>query len=228
MGFKLGNVGTAVKGLGKTIKSEAGDVAKAAKTAANSIAHGGNVAKELGRVAKEVGDSFMDVGAASIGWAEMAGLRYGVKKYQFEVSPQLTRGSRLEGSDMEALKAKGFKGVVNLCAENDADTAPAAKVGMRSLHLPIIDNTAPTEAQMKQFLDFVTNPANQPAYVHCEAGQGRTGVSVAVYRMAVQGWPVEKAIAEGKSFGLRLPEHQEFLRQFSADLAAGKIAGYPK
>ena len=50
---------------------------------------------------------------------------------------------------------------------------------------------------MKDFLDFATNPKNSPCYVHCEAGKGRTGVASACYRMAVEGWPPEKAIAEG-------------------------------
>jgi protein-tyrosine phosphatase len=144
------------------------------------------------------------------------------------VSPTLTRGSRLDASQMDSLAKQGFKGVVNLCAENDNDTAPAAKSGLNSLHVPIIDNTTPTEGQMKQFLDFATNPANQPAYVHCEAGKGRTGVATAAYRMAVQGWPPDQAIAEAKKFGLALPNQIEFLQKFGTDLAAGKIAGYPK
>lgn len=93
--------------------------------------------------------------------------------------------------------------------------------------MKILDNSAPTQAQVKQFLDFATNPKNSPCYVHCQAGKGRTGVAVASYRMAVEGWPPEKAIAEAKKFGCALPDQLDFLKQFGADLAAGKIAGYP-
>ncbi len=225
---KLHSVASAAKGLGKVVKHEANEVANAAKNAAKSVSNGGSVSKAVGSVAGEVRDSFVDVGGAAIGQAEMLGLKYSVKKYQSQVSPTLTRGSRLEGSDMDALKAKGFKGVINLCAENDADTANAKRLGMNSLHEKIIDNTPPTNAQAKQILDFMTNPANQPVYVHCEAGQGRTGCAVAIYRMAVEGWSADKAIAEAKSMGMKVPEQIEFLRNFSADLAAGKIAGYPK
>ena len=73
-----------------------------------------------------------------------------------------------------------------------------------------------------------TNPKNSPCYVHCEAGKGRTGVAVASYRMAVEGWPPQKAIAEAAKFGCTLPTQVQFLEKFGADLGAGKIKGYPK
>lgn len=38
--------------------------------------------------------------------------------------------------------------------------------------------------------------AEQPLLVHCLHGSDRTGVVVAMYRMVVQDWPREKAIAE--------------------------------
>ena len=38
--------------------------------------------------------------------------------------------------------------------------------------------------------------AEEPLLVHCFHGADRTGVIVAMYRMIVQGWPREKAIAE--------------------------------
>lgn len=197
----------------------------------------GNVVREVKEEAGEAGhaaagaldtvkDDLFDVGGAAIGYAELAGLKYPVKGYEAPVSSQLSRGSRLSSdADYASLKARGFKGIVNLCAENDSDTAPAAKNGLASLHLKIIDNTPPTEGQMKQFLDFVK--ANQPAYVHCEAGQGRTGVAVACYRMAFQHYTPQQALAEAKQYGMQMPDQEQFILKFGADLAAGRIAGYP-
>ena len=144
---------------------------------------------EIARGANHVKDEFLQEAARAVGYSELAGLRYPVHHYSEQVSPDLTRGSRLEeASDYANLKAQGFKGIVDLTREGTADEKYAAKAGLHLDRIPIIDNTAPTMAQMKDFLDFVTNPSNQPAYVHCEAGQGRTGVMTAVYRMAVQGW----------------------------------------
>ena len=222
----MSKIGDVFKGVKNLAKYEAKEIADAAKQVGKAAKSGEGLGEALAGVGKEVGDAFVDGGGAAVGYAEIFGLKYPVKQYSSKVSDGLTRGSRLDDQGMADLKAKGFKGVVNLCAENDNDTPLAKKDGINSFHLPILDNTAPSEKQMKAFLDFAT--ANQPTYVHCEAGQGRTGCAVACYRMAVEGWPADKAIAEAKQFGMKLPDQVEFLQQFGTDLAAGKIEGYPK
>ena len=220
MTSKLGNVLHGIKDLAKYEAKEIKDGLKHKDAPKGS--------PEAGNVLKEIGDAFVDFGGAAIGFGEMGGLKYPVTQYEFKVSPELTRGSRLDGSQMDSLAKQGFHGVVNLCAENDNDAAPAGKAGLNALHLPIIDNTPPTAGQMKQFLDFATDPKNQPCYVHCEAGKGRTGVATACYRMAVEGWSSDQAIAEAKKFGMAMPDQAEFIERFGQDLAAGRIDGYPK
>jgi protein tyrosine phosphatase (PTP) superfamily phosphohydrolase (DUF442 family) len=229
MGINLSSIGAGLKDLGQTVGKDLSQAGQTADTAAKDVASGN--LSGAGAAAKStvtnVGDAFVDGGAASVGVAELLGVTYPVKAYQSPVDDNLTRGSRLSDQAMSQLQASGYKSVVNLCAENDDDTSRAQALGMNSLHLPVLDNTAPTEGQVTQFLNFVTNPANQPAYVHCEAGEGRTGVMCACYRMAVDGWSPTAAITEAKQFGLQLPDQVQFLQQFGQDLAAGKIAGYP-
>ena len=145
------------------------------------------------------------------------------------MSPGLVRGSRIEDpKGYDKLKQQGIKSLVDLTLEGTKDLKEGKAAGLNVLNVPILDNNAPTTQQMKDMLDFVTAPKNQPAYLHCQAGKGRTGVAVACYRMAVENWPPEKAVAEAKAFGLKLPDQIDFVMQFGADLAAGKIAGYPK
>ncbi len=139
MGISFKKIGDVLKGFGHTVHEEGEDIEKAAKNGAK-----GGVGKAISSTATEIKDSFVDIGGAAIGYAEMLGLKYSVKPYQFKVSDQLSRGSRLEGAAYDKLKADGFKGIVNLCAENDMDAAAAAQLGMTALHIPIIDNTAPT------------------------------------------------------------------------------------
>lgn len=224
MGSKIDHV---VQKMGKVVQHEAQELKDAARQIGKALQQGEGVGPAIRAAGNELRDTFLDLGGSAVGFAGMFGFRYGVKDYLFRVSPGLARGSRLDG-DLAPLKADGFRAVVNLCAENDVDAAPAREAGMNHLRVPIFDNTAPTQAQMKGFLDFVTLPENQPAYVHCQAGKGRTGVAVACYRMAVEGWPLEKALAEAKDFGLAIPEQIDFLEGFARDLAAGAIAGYPR
>ena len=102
------------------------------------------------------------------------------------------------------------------CAENNNDEAMANKLGLTPHHIPILDNSPPSVAQMQDFVAFASG--NQPCYVHCEAGKGRTGTAVASYRMAVDGWSTERAIDEGKKFGLAMPNQIEFLQKFGDSL----------
>ncbi len=183
----------------------------------------------VGGFFKKVADGFVDGAAATIGVAELAGVRYPVSQYEAKVDNNLTRGSRIDDpKGYDTLKAQGFKGIVDLTMEGTNDEKYAAPAGLNPLNIKILDNTAPSTEQMKQFLDFATDPKNEPCYVHCEAGKGRTGVAVACYRMAVQGWTADEAIADGKSHGLALPGQIDFIKDFGDKLKAGQIPGYPK
>ena len=110
-------------------------------------------------------------------------------------------------------------GVVNLCLENNDDAARAAKLGLQALHVPILDNSAPSIGQMNQFISFAK--ANPPTYVHCEAGKRRTGTAVACYRIAVDGLIADQAIKEAEGFGLSLINQIAFIRTFAESQGQG-------
>ncbi|MBX5482114.1 MAG: dual specificity protein phosphatase family protein [Myxococcaceae bacterium] len=203
-------------------------VPRAAPAARASAAHDGGFLHDVGHFFDHLKDEFENAGGRLIGEIEKLGIRFPVEHYKAQVSPGLWRGSRLDDRGWAELKAMGIKATVDLRAEESGEPEVAAKYGIRTLRIPITDNTAPTTGQVKTFLDFVTRPENQPAYVHCEAGVGRTGVMVAAYRMAVQGWSADEAIAEAKQLGLSMPSQKDFLRRFARDLAAGRIEGYGK
>lgn len=183
---------------------------------------------DLGAIFKKAGEHVVDGAAESVGLVELLGVRYPVKKYQEQVSPTLWRGSRIDDSAGFAdLKSRGFKATVDLTLEHTGDAKLAPANGLNTYNVPTLDDSHPTERQMVGFLNFVTNPANQPVYIHCEAGVGRTSIATAVYRMAVQGWSTDQALAEAKAHGMKLPNQIHFVEKFGADLAAGRIPGYP-
>ncbi|HMP15513.1 MAG TPA: tyrosine-protein phosphatase [Gemmatales bacterium] len=55
----------------------------------------------------------------------------------------------------------------------------------------------------QQFLQILSDPITypRPILVHCLAGIHRTGVMAALYRMEIQGWSKEHALAEMKALG---------------------------
>jgi hypothetical protein len=214
-GADLGSVWGKIGSVANRIEDR---VESAGKAAGRGILSGLEAAK----------DKVIDVAAESIGVIELTGIRYPVTAYESKLDDAVTRGSRKDAEGIADLGRRGFRGIVDLTLERTGDAGPAAAAGMHTLNIPTLDNSHPTEAQMKTFLDFATDPANQPLYIHCEAGKGRTGIASAVYRMAVDGFTYDQAMAEAASHGLSLPNQVAFLKQFSADLAAGKITGYPR
>jgi protein tyrosine/serine phosphatase len=71
---------------------------------------------------------------------------------------------------------------------------------MRFVRIPMTTHDVPTPAVIAQFMSLVTDPANQPVYVHCAGGRHRTGVMTAVYRMTHDGWNSDRAFKEMKQY----------------------------
>jgi len=117
------------------------------------------------------------------------------------------------------LKKRGFASVVSLRRESEpgADIpgakAAAATAGLKYIHIPI-DPAAITEADVDAFLKAVTDPANQPVYMHC-ASANRVGAMWLIKRVVVDGWDVPRATDEAVTIGLT----HAALKQFATDYA---------
>jgi protein tyrosine phosphatase (PTP) superfamily phosphohydrolase (DUF442 family) len=149
--------------------------------------------------------------------------------YQCQVSPGLSRSSQpsegwIKSLSNPAIRKTPFRAVVNLRGESGAngEDPVVRRFGMTPLNIRVRDMTAPTRDQVIQFLTFVTKTDNQPALVHCKAGQGRTGTFVATYRMAVEGLAVADAIAEARGFNVN-EEQAAFLQDFATRLEDPEI-----
>lgn len=151
-----------------------------------------------------------------------------------EVSPTYFRGSQPEGRDYADLAKLGVKTLINLTSD-DADAteeAMAKQAGMSYLQIPMTTRIAPTPAEIATFLKVVSDPQNQPVYVHCVGGRHRTGVMTAIYRMTVDKWTADQAFNEMKQYKYGAtflhPEFKAFVFDYPAMLArsaATAIAG---
>lgn len=192
-------------------------------------------------------DAFKDWGGQSIGRIERAGVFFATAHYSKEVIPGvLTRGSRVDfltpadalltsaanraavPRSIAELDARGFRSVVDLRLEGRGDQVPAGST-INIHRIKILDNSAPSDAQVMEFLAFIKRPENQPCYVHCEAGVGRTGI-ISVCAMLDLGinpsptphrYTAREAIAEAEKSGKMLPNQIAFIKTFAA------AHGYP-
>src|SRR3954469_3899086 len=117
------------------------------------------------------------------------------------------------------LKKMGYASIVNMRlanepganVEGEGDAAKAA--GIKYFHIPL-SGAAPDPAVADKFLNTITTPDNNPAYIHCASGN-RVSAMWMIKRMVVDHWDADKAYAEAHELGLTSPA----LKQFAIDYA---------
>lgn len=116
------------------------------------------------------------------------------------VAPGIFRGAQPTPEGYATLKAMGVRTVINLRTRHGERKAVEA-AGMRYINIPMRFWGNVDPAVVRMALSAMTDPANQPVFVHCSVGRDRSGVVVAVYRMEVDGWSEAEAEAEMEAFG---------------------------
>jgi tyrosine-protein phosphatase SIW14 len=118
------------------------------------------------------------------------------------VADGIYRGSRPTDAGLDSLKALGIKTVINLRHyHHSAEEAGCRRRGLDYEHIMLPSSQAPTDADVRRFLKIVTDPARQPVFFHCWRGKDRTGVMGATYRMVIEHWTLDEALAEMHAFG---------------------------
>ena len=116
------------------------------------------------------------------------------------VSPTLYRGGEPGEVGLHNLRDRGIKTVISL-----REIPPVQDFldhyGMAAFHIPMAAERPPSSIEEKRFLDLVSDTSLHPVFVHCVRGKDRTGVMIALYRVRIQGWSTQDAIAEMKHFG---------------------------
>jgi len=122
-----------------------------------------------------------------------------------EVTPQLYRGGLLRGDGLKALKKLG-NFIVDTHAYNQDEEREAAALGMKYVAIPW-HCPWPHDEVFARFLKILQENEGKKFFVHCRLGDDRTGMMVAAYRMAEEGWSADEAMKEMKSFGFTKSHH---------------------
>lgn len=145
-----------------------------------------------------------------------------------KVNDHIYRGGQPEGDNYRQLAALGIKTIVDLRGDAERGAkASAQAAGLRYINLPMAPKHYPQSDAAQRFLDIVNDPANGIVYVHCAGGKHRTGAMIAVYRMSVDGWNIDRAFQEMKdydfytSFGHAC--YKDYVYDFYRDMQAHNV-----
>ncbi|CAK7056350.1 MAG: hypothetical protein DELT_01242 [Desulfovibrio sp.] len=117
----------------------------------------------------------------------------------FRITPDLYRAAQPSSAGMKAYEAFGIKTVINLRNHHtDDDEAKGTKLIL--VHLPTSTTGVTNDVYMATVLQAIRD-AEKPVLVHCMHGADRTGLVIALYRMAEQGWTREEALREMREGG---------------------------
>src|SRR5262245_29667671 len=137
------------------------------------------------------------------------------------VNTHLYRGAQPEIAGYAALKGLGIDTVVRLSTGEEyiaAEREHVEALGMEFVSLPWRASDVPTNEQIQAFLDLVRQQPPRTIFVHCRKGIDRTGVMLAIYRIAIDHFTADRHIADMKAFHYRYlfhPHLQTYIEAFS-------------
>jgi uncharacterized protein (TIGR01244 family) len=120
-------------------------------------------------------------------------------------------------ASVAGIKNMGFASIVNLRLANeqgadiDAEAAAAKAAGINFVHLPLNGN-APDPTVADRFIKTITEPGNQPAFIHCASGN-RAAAMWLIKRVLIDNWDNDRASEEAAQLGLT----SQALKTFALD-----------
>ena len=134
-----------------------------------------------------------------------------------KVTDSLYRGAQPTEEGFKNLERLGIKTVINLRSFHADDLRGTSLKGVR-IRMEAWD---PEFEEIVRAMSILSDPNGAPYFVHCQHGADRTGMVTAIYRMAVQGWSKDEAIAEmtdgGYGFHSVWIEIPKFLRKLDVE-----------
>ena len=124
-----------------------------------------------------------------------------------EVSPTLYRGAQPTRQGFQRLAEMGISIVVDLRERGrKSERQEVTKLGMRFVEIPW-NCFHPEDTDIARFLKLLRDNRGKKVFVHCQTGDDRTGLIIAAYRIAEQGWTAKEAMKEMEAYGFTSTHH---------------------
>jgi protein tyrosine phosphatase (PTP) superfamily phosphohydrolase (DUF442 family) len=123
-----------------------------------------------------------------------------------EVSERLYRGGQPSKRGFQALAKMGIGMVVDLRGSRESERKQVTGLGMQYVSIPW-HCFRPRDKIFARFLTLLRENPDQKVFVHCRLGDDRTGMMIAAYRMAEQGWTAAEAKREMEEYGFSRFHH---------------------
>jgi tyrosine-protein phosphatase SIW14 len=123
-----------------------------------------------------------------------------------EVTPRLYRGGLVRRDGLKAIKSLGVSVIVDTHANDKQEEAEVKSLGMEYVAIPW-HCSWPKDEVFAKFLKLLHDQPDKKVFVHCRLGDDRTGMMIAAYRMADEGWSADEAMHEMQSFGFSSSHH---------------------
>ena len=121
-----------------------------------------------------------------------------------KVNDFLYRGAQPKDDGVEQLKKFDIDTIVDLRGELpgliEDEREHAESLGMRFINLPGSGWATPKDEEVAQFFSLVRERPRRKIFIHCWLGGDRSGMFIAAYRIAFEGWSPQQAIQEMRAF----------------------------
>jgi len=121
-----------------------------------------------------------------------------------KVNDFLYRGAQPTDDGLDELKKFHVDTIVDLRGELrglvDHERHRAESLDMRFVNLPGSGWATPSDQEIAQFFALIQERPRRTIFVHCWLGGDRSGMFIAAYRIAFEGWSPQRAIHEMRAF----------------------------
>lgn len=122
-----------------------------------------------------------------------------------QVNKNLYRGAQPGNGGIRKLKELGVKTIINLRGADEgtqAEEEEARAAHLNYFNVPMDGLGRPSDEKVEKILSLINDAKNWPVFVHCNHGKDRTGTIIACYRISHDGWKLDEAMKEAKSYGM--------------------------